>query len=78
MSIYDFKERLEASIDKRMTALAEVVVNGRAQDYAEYRSLAAEIRGLDSAKGMLLDLFQRMTEGRVSNDDESDEGRASG
>lgn len=78
MSVYDFKERLETSIDEQMTRLGTALVNGVPKDHAEYRFLVGQLRGLDVSKGLVLDLFKRMTEGRVSNDDESDEGRASG
>lgn len=68
MSVYDFKDRVEAAIDKQMTALGEVLINGRAQSMEEYRRLAGEVRGLDVAKGIILAEFKRMHEPqRVSN-----------
>lgn len=78
MSVYDFKERLETSIDEQRTRLGTALANGVPKDHAEYRFLVGQLRGLDVAKGMLLEQFKRMEQGRVSNDDESDEGRASG
>jgi hypothetical protein len=78
MSVYDFRERIDAELDLNLAELATAMINGRASDYAEYRFLVGQVRGLHVAKGIIDKMFKRMTEGRVSNDDESDEGRASG
>jgi hypothetical protein len=45
--------------DKRMQ-VAEAVSSGSAKDYAEYRALCGEIRGLLIAESYLLDLAKNL------------------
>ena len=45
--------------DKRDT-IARALVDGAARDYAEYRSMCGEIRGLSLAHSYVTDLVRRM------------------
>lgn len=45
--------------DKR-TQLADHVSNGSAKDYAEYRAICGEIRGLLTAESYMLDLAKNL------------------
>jgi hypothetical protein len=45
--------------DKRET-IARAIVDGAARDYAEYKSMCGEIRGLSVAHAYVTDLVRRM------------------
>jgi hypothetical protein len=47
-------------IEDRRENLARVLVDGAAKDYAEYKSLCGEIRGLSQAHMYITDLVRRM------------------
>lgn len=49
-------------IDERRNNLAESLISGAAKDYAEYKSLCGEIRGLSRAYSHISDLVTRMEE----------------
>lgn len=68
MSAFEFRERVEAGIDKAMTALGETLINGRAASMEDYRRLAGEVRGLDVAKGIVQAEYKRMFETRRVSD----------
>lgn len=53
-------------IEDRRETLARVLVDGAAKDYAEYKSLCGEIRGLSQAHLYITDLVRRMEQ----NEDE--------
>jgi len=53
-------------IEERRESIAHVLVDGAAKDYAEYKSLCGEIRGLSQAHMYITDLVRRM----VQDDDE--------
>lgn len=52
-------------IEDRRESIARVLIDGVARDYAEYKSLCGEIRGLSQAYSYIEDLVRRM-----ENDDE--------
>lgn len=47
-------------IKERRDALVEVLVDGTARDYAEYKNLCGEIRGLSLAQSYITDLVRQM------------------
>lgn len=53
-------------IEMRREDIAQVLVDGAAKDYAEYRSLCGEIRGLSQAHMYITDLVRKMEQ----NEDE--------
>ena len=53
-------------IEERREDIAQVLVDGAAKDYAEYRSLCGEIRGLSQAHMYITDLVRKMEQ----NEDE--------
>lgn len=52
-------------IEERREMLAKALMEGSAKDYAEYRSLCGEVRGLSHVHFYVTDLVRRM-----ENDDE--------
>lgn len=47
-------------IEETRDSLARALVDGTARDYAEYRSMCGEIRGLSLAHSYINDLVRRM------------------
>jgi len=47
-------------IEEHREAIARAVVDGTARDYAEYKSMCGEIRGLSQAHMFINDLVRRM------------------
>lgn len=47
-------------IEEHREAIARAVVDGTARDYAEYKSMCGEIRGLSQAYMFINDLVRRM------------------
>ena len=52
-------------IEERRESIAQALISGSAKDYAEYRDLCGEIRGLSRAHAFITDLARKM-----ENDDE--------
>lgn len=57
---------IKERINEKQAFLAKAVSEGIAKDYAEYRAMCGEIRGLSIAEGFILDLADQMEH----NDDE--------
>ena len=53
-------EIIKESINEKQAFLAKAVSEGIAKDYAEYRAMCGEIRGLSIAEGFILDLADQM------------------
>lgn len=51
---------LTRDIEEKRETLARALVDGAARDYAEYRSMCGEIRGLSIAHAFVNDLVRRM------------------
>lgn len=54
---------LEIIVDKicdKRVQIADALVNGSAKDFAEYRALCGEVRGLLTAQSYIEDLARRM------------------
>lgn len=52
-------------IEEHRESIARALVDGSARDYAEYKSMCGEIRGLSLAHSFVTDLVRKM-----ENDDE--------
>jgi hypothetical protein len=59
-------EIIKQSINEKQAQIAHAMSNGAAKDYAEYRGMCGEIRGLSLAEGYILDLADQMER---NNDD---------
>jgi hypothetical protein len=51
---------IKENINEKQAFLAKAVSEGIAKDYAEYRAMCGEIRGLSIAEGFILDLADQM------------------
>lgn len=51
---------LHKQMDERKKTLTEALVSGIAKDFAEYRNLCGEVRGLLVAQGYVEDLAKRI------------------
>jgi hypothetical protein len=47
-------------VEERRESIARALVDGAARDYAEYRSMCGEIRGLSTIHMFITDLVRRM------------------
>ena len=47
-------------IEERRESIAQALISGSAKDYAEYRDLCGEIRGLSRAHAFITDLARKM------------------
>ena len=52
-------------LEERRETIAQALLSGAAKDFAEYRDLCGEIRGLSRAHAFITDLVRKM-----ENDDE--------
>lgn len=52
-------------IEERRESIAQALISGAAKDFAEYKDLCGEIRGLSRAHAFITDLVKRM-----ENDDD--------
>jgi hypothetical protein len=59
-------EIIKQKINEKQAQLSYAISNGAAKDFAEYRAMCGEVRGLSLAEGYLLDLANQMER----NDDE--------
>lgn len=59
-------EIIKDKINDKQAQLAAAMSEAAARDYAEYRAMCGEIRGLSIAEGFILDLADQMER----NDDE--------
>lgn len=53
-------EIIKERINQKQAFLAKAVSEGTMKDYAEYRAICGEIRGLSLAEGFILDLADQM------------------
>jgi hypothetical protein len=59
-------EIIKNDINEKQAQLSYALSTSAAKDYAEYRAICGEIRGLSIAEGYVLDLAKKME----SNDDD--------
>ena len=48
------------NIEERRETLARALVDGTARDYAEYKAMCGEVRGLSVAHSFITDLVRRL------------------
>jgi len=53
-------EVLLKQLDEKVQQLQDSIVNGNLEDYADYKKLCGEVRGLLTARGYVLDLKDRL------------------
>jgi len=53
-------EHLRAKIDDKVEQLQEYLADGHAEDFAEYKKLCGEIKGLLTARLFTIDLQERL------------------
>lgn len=51
---------VQRNIDEQLTLLTRALTDGSAKDYAEYRAMCGEIRGLSLAHNFITDLVRKM------------------
>ena len=56
---------LSSKIDDKVSQLQMSIADGKAEDYAEYRRMCGEVKGLLTARLYIIDLQERLT-----NDDD--------
>ena len=59
---------LASKIDDRVSQLQMSIADGKAEDFAEYRKMCGEVKGLLTARLYIIDLQERLT----NDDDEWD------
>ena len=57
---------LSSKIDDKVSQLQMSIADGKAEDYAEYRRMCGEVKGLLTARLYIIDLQERVTH----NDDD--------
>ena len=57
---------LSSKIDDKVSQLQMSIADGKAEDYAEYRRMCGEVKGLLTARLYIIDLQERVT----NNDDD--------
>ena len=58
---------LSAKIDDKVSQLQMAIADGKADDYAEYKRMCGEVKGLLTARLYIIDLQERVT-----NDDDDE------
>ncbi len=53
-------EIIKQHINNKQAQLSYAISSGAAKDYAEYRGMCGEVRGLSLAEGYILDLANQM------------------
>lgn len=59
-------EIIKQKINEKQAQMSYAISSGAAKDFAEYRAMCGEVRGLSLAEGYILDLANQMER----NDDE--------
>lgn len=54
---------IQREIQERKASLEKALIDGAAKDYADYRAMCGEIRGLNHAHVYVNDLVQRLERG---------------
>ena len=58
---------LSSKIDDKVSQLQMAIADGKAEDYAEYKKMCGEVKGLLTARLFIIDLQER-----VINDDDDE------
>ena len=62
-----YLKHLSTKIDDKVSQLQMSIADGKAEDYAEYRRMCGEVKGLLTARLYIIDLQER-----VVNDDDDE------
>jgi hypothetical protein len=65
--IEKYLTHLASKLDDRVLQLQEAIADGNAQDFASYKHMCGEVKGLLSARAYIKDLQERLT-----NDDDDE------
>jgi hypothetical protein len=57
---------LSGKIDDKVSQLQMAIADGKADDYAEYKKMCGEVKGLLTARLFIIDLQERV----INNDDD--------
>ena len=61
-----YLQHLTSKVDDKVLQLQVAMADGLAKDYAEYKKMCGEVKGLLTARSFLTDLQERLT----NNDDD--------
>lgn len=61
-----YLKHLSTKIDDKVSQLQMSIADGKAEDYAEYKKMCGEVKGLLTARLYIIDLQERV----VNNDDD--------
>jgi hypothetical protein len=56
-----YLEHLAVKVDDKILQLQEAIADGNAADFAEYKKMCGEIKGLLTARSYIKDLQERLT-----------------
>jgi len=76
MSAYEFRDKVNEAIDKKMGDLATIVVNGTPPSMEAYKLIVGQMKGLSMAREIITETFRKVYEVRkvgLSNDDNSNQ-----
>ena len=59
--IEKYLEHLTGKVDDKILQLQEAIADGNAVDFAEYKKMCGEIKGLLTARSYIKDLQERLT-----------------
>jgi hypothetical protein len=59
--IEKYLEHLAGKVDDKILQLQEAIADGNAADFAEYKKMCGEIKGLLTARSYIKDLQERLT-----------------
>lgn len=62
-----YLEHLTAKVNDKILQLQEAMADGNANDFAEYKKMCGEIKGLLTARSFIQDLHERL---KQNDDDE--------
>jgi hypothetical protein len=62
-----YLEHLTSKVNDKILQLQEAMADGNANDFAEYKKMCGEIKGLLTARSFILDLHERL---KQDDDDE--------
>jgi hypothetical protein len=64
--IDQYLKPLSSKIDDKVSQLQMSIADGKAEDYAEYKKMCGEVKGLLTARLYIIDLQERV----INNDDD--------
>ncbi len=58
-TVLDIRDTINQRIDAEITRITEALARGNAADFPEYKRLAGSVRGLESARGIVLEVCNK-------------------